>query len=154
MFIPHKPERLLDLLRQQFIIVEGKRDKRALNFFGINNVMDISGKSLDVFIKKLDKQKRYVVLTDFDEEGEKKNKKLCKLLQKHKFNLNLRIRPMVKASFGIVKIEELIKFSKIKEDDYHGKISTINDKIFNRSRFYRKWCSRKTRCDWCNIWSN
>jgi 5S rRNA maturation endonuclease (ribonuclease M5) len=154
MLIPHNPERLLDLLRQQSVIVEGKKDKKALNFLGIDDVVDISGKPLDVFIKKLDKQKRYVILTDFDDEGERKNKELCKFLQKHKFKLNLKMRPVVKTSFGIVKIEELIKFSKIKEDDYHGKIGTINNKIFNRSRFYRKWCSRETRRDWCNIWAN
>jgi len=154
MFIPHNPERLLELARDSVIIVEGKRDKKALNTLGVSNVLDISGNSIDALIEKLDRNKRHIVLTDYDKEGERKNKEICKLLQKLKFKINLRFRRLVKSYFGITKIEELIKFSRIKEDDYHGKISTINYKIFNRSRFYRKWCSRETRRDWGNIWSD
>jgi len=154
MFIPHNPEKLLDLLREPSIIVEGKRDKIALRELEVTNVFDISSRSLDNFIKILEKDKKYTVLTDFDKEGEKKNKKICKILEKNKFKLNLRLRKRIKSSFGITKIEELIRFSKLKEDDYHGKISTINNKIPNRSRFYRKWCSRETRCNWSNIWSD
>jgi len=154
MFIPHNPEKLLDVLRESTIIVEGKKDREALMGLEITNIFDISGKSFDVFIETLKKEKKYVVLTDFDEEGERMNKKICKFLEKNKFKFDLRLRQHVKNSFGITKIEELIKFSKVKEDDYHGKISTIDYKIFNRSRFYRKWYSRKTRCDWSNIWSD
>jgi len=154
MFIPHNPEKLLDVLRGSSIIVEGKRDKIALRALGVINVFDISGRSLDDFIKTLKKDKKHIVLTDFDKEGEKKNKKICKILEKNKFKLDLRLRQRIKNSFGITKIEELIRFSKLKEDDYHGKISTVNDKIPNRSRFYRKWCSRETRRNWSNIWSD
>jgi 5S rRNA maturation endonuclease (ribonuclease M5) len=154
MFIPHNPEELLDSLRDVYIIVEGKRDKEALKTLGVAHVFDISGKSLENFVKSLKKDKKYVILTDFDKEGKEKNKDICKILEKNKFKLNLRLRYVVKRSFGVQKIEELIKFSKSKEDIYHGKISAINNKIFNRSRFYRKWCSRKTRRDWSNIWSD
>ena len=154
MLIPHNPERLLELARGSTFIVEGKRDKKALNALGFSDVLEISGNSIDVFIKKLSENKKYIILTDYDSEGRKKNKEICKLLQKLKFKIDLRFRGLVKHYFGITKIEELIKFSKIKEDDYHGKVSTINYKIFNRSRFYRKWCSRKIRRDWSNFWSN
>ncbi|MFQ6118471.1 MAG: toprim domain-containing protein [Methanosarcinales archaeon] len=145
---------MLDTLREESIIVEGKRDREALNTLGITNVIDISSRTLETFIKSLDKNKKYVVLTDFDEEGERKNKKICRFLERNKFNLDLRLRQIVKSFFGITKIEELIKFSKLKEDVYHGKISTIDYKIFNRSRFHRKWCSRETRRDWGNIWTD
>jgi len=154
MLIPHNLERLLELVRGSTIVVEGKRDKEALNGIGILDVIEIAGTPLESFIEKLDKNKEYTILTDYDSEGERKNKEICKLLQKFKFKLNLRLRRLFKSSFGITKIEELIKISKIKEDGYNGKISTIDNKIFNRSRFYRKWCSRKTRCDWSNIWSD
>jgi len=154
MLIPHNLERLLELVRGSTIVVEGKRDKEALNGIGILDVIEIAGTPLESFIEKLDKNKEYTILTDYDSEGERKNKEICKLLQKFKFKLNLRLRRLFKSSFGITKIEELIKISKIKEDGYNGKISTIDNKIFNRSRFYRKWCSRKTRCDWGNIRSD
>jgi 5S rRNA maturation endonuclease (ribonuclease M5) len=154
MLIPHNPERLLGLIRDSTIVVEGKRDKEALNGIGITNVIEMSSISIESFIEKLDKNKEYIILTDYDKEGEKKNKEICKFLQKFKIKLNLSFRRLFKSSFGITKIEELIKFSKIKEDDYNGKVSTIDNKILSRSRFYRKWCSRKTRCDWSNFWSN
>jgi 5S rRNA maturation endonuclease (ribonuclease M5) len=151
MFIPQNLEELLDSLRDTYIVVEGKKDKKAFNSLGIFNVFDISGKSIESFIELLKKDKKYVILTDFDEEGEQKNKEIRNILEKNKFKINLKLRKIVKNSFGISKIEELIKFSKLKEDVYYGKISTIDYKIFNRSRFYRKWFSRKTRCDWSNI---
>jgi len=154
MFIPHNPGKLLDVLRESSIIVEGKRDKIALRTLGVNNVFAISSRSIDNFIKTLGKDKKYTILTDFDKEGEEKNKKICKILEKNKFKLDLRLRQRIKNSFRITKIEELIKFSKLKEDVYHGEISAINDKIPNRSRFYRKWCSRETRRNWSNIWSD
>jgi len=154
MFIPQKPEELLDSLRETYIIVEGKKDKKAFNSFGIFDVFDISGKTLERLVESLKKDKKYVILTDFDEEGERKNKEIRNILEKNKFKIDSQLRKIVKNSFGISKIEELIRFSKLKEDVYYGKISTVNYKIFNRSRFYRKWFSRKTRCDWGNIWSD
>jgi 5S rRNA maturation endonuclease (ribonuclease M5) len=154
MFIPHNPEKLLDILRDTAVIVEGKNDQKALNELEINNVFTISGENIEKFTEKLNNEYNYVILTDFDEEGEMKNKKICKILERFKLKFNPKLRYLVKKFFGITKIEELIKFSKSKEDVYHGKISTINYKVFNRSRFYRKWCSRKTRRDWSNIWSD
>jgi 5S rRNA maturation endonuclease (ribonuclease M5) len=154
MLIPHDIERLLELIKDSTIIVEGKRDKEALNNIGISDVIPVSGTSLESFAEKIPKNKTYIILTDYDSEGERKNKEICKILQKLKIKIDLRFRCLFKSSFGITKVEELIKFSKIKEDGYNGKISTIDNKIFDRSRFYRKWCSRKTRCDWSNFWSN
>jgi len=154
MFIPHNPEKLLDSLREATVIVEGKRDKEALKSLGLGNIFDISSRPLDVFIRLLDRKKKCVVLTDFDREGNKKNRIICNFLEKNGLTPNSRLRKLIKNSFGVTKIEELIKFSKLKEDVYHGKISTIDYKVFNRSRFYRKWCSRETRRDWGNIWSD
>jgi len=152
MLTPHNTEKLLELIRDFTIIVEGKKDKKALNALGIENVLEISGASVTTFVRKLDKNEKYIILTDYDSEGRKKYKEFCTVLQKLKFKLNLRFRRLIRSSFGVTKIEELIKFSKIKEDDYHGEISTINNKILNRSRFHRKWCSRETRRNRGDIW--
>ena len=154
MFIPHDLEKLLESLREFSIIVEGKKDKKALNALGIYDVIEISGKSFLDFVKFLKRNKKYLILTDFDEEGEKKNKILLRLLSKEGFSFDSNLRKRIKKIFKIRKIEELIKISKLKEDVYHGKISSINYKVFNRSRFYRRWCSREARCYWGNIWPN
>jgi 5S rRNA maturation endonuclease (ribonuclease M5) len=152
MFIPCNPEKLLGIFKDVTIIVEGKRDKKALNSLGLNDVIEVSGKPIEELIKSLKKDQKHVILTDFDGEGEKKNKIICEFLERNKLSFNPRLRQAFKNSFGITRIEELNKLSKLKEDVYHGKISTINYKVLNRSGIYRKWCSRKTRCDWSNIW--
>ncbi|MDI6825924.1 MAG: toprim domain-containing protein [Candidatus Aenigmarchaeota archaeon] len=154
MLIPHNPERLIGILRESSIIVEGKRDKEALEKLGIEDIFDISGKSLEELSKILDKNKKYIILTDFDSEGNKKNKIISKIFEKNKIVFDPRLRWLFKKIFGITKVEEFIKISRLKEDVYHGKISTINYKVFDRSRVLRKWVSRKTRRDWGNIWAD
>jgi 5S rRNA maturation endonuclease (ribonuclease M5) len=136
------------------LVRQRQRDKEALKKLGILNVTDISGSSMDMLVKRLDKSKKHIILTDYDLEGERKNKEICNFLQKLKFKVDLRFRGLLKSCFGITKVEELIKFSKNKEDDYNGEISAINDKIFNRSRFHRKRLGGETGCNRCYIWSN
>lgn len=147
MLIPHELEKSLEKFRDMNLIVEGKRDKEVLESIGFENVFVIGGERLEDFVEKLPDDKEFVILTDFDDEGEKKNKKLMKLLQKSKRKINLRLRVFFKKLFLVSKVEEVKKFFNIK-GGFYGEVSAINDKILNRSRFYRKWCSRKTRCHW------
>jgi len=136
------------------LIVEGKKDKDALMKLGFSDIKVISRKSIFKFIEELPKNKKYVILTDFDREGEKKNKIFCKFFERNGISFNKNLRNIIKSTFQITKIEELIKFSRLKEDVFYGKISTINYKIFNRSKFYRKWYSRKARYNWRYFWTN
>ena len=154
MFTFHDIERLVEDLVDFSVIVEGKRDRIALEKLGFKNIFTFSGNSVEDFIEKLPKNRRYVILTDFDKEGELLKSKIDEIMSKNGFDINNRLRLSVKNSFGINQIEELIKISKIKEDVYYGKISTINYKIFNRNGVFRKWCSREARCYWGRFWSN
>lgn len=154
MFIPHDLDKILDKLKDFSLIVEGKRDKNVLEALDFTNIFAISGKSIDTFFNTLPKNHKYVVLTDFDSEGERKKEKIYKLFEKNKMSFNPNLRLNVKNFFKVVKIEELAQLLKLKEDVYHGKVSSINYKVFNRSEFYRKWRGRKTRCNRSNIRSN
>ncbi|MBL7169769.1 MAG: toprim domain-containing protein [Candidatus Aenigmarchaeota archaeon] len=154
MFTFHRIEKLVEDLSDFSLIVEGKRDKIALEKIGLTNIFTLSGKAVDKFIETLPTNRKYVILTDFDKEGELLESKIYEIMSKNKFSLNKRLRLSIKNSFGITKIEELRKISKIKEDVYYGKISAINYKIFNRSRFLRRWCSREARRYWSDFWSN
>jgi len=154
MFTFHGIEKLVDDLLEFSIIVEGKRDKLSLEGIGLKNIFAISGKPVDSFVEKLPKNKNYIILTDFDKEGEFLKSRLNEIMSKHGFIVNNRLRLAIKDSFGVTQIEELIKFSKLKEDVYYGKISTVDYKIFNISGFLRRWCSREARCYWSNFWSN
>ncbi len=135
MFIPHNPEKLLDILRNTAIIVEGKNDKKALKELEIKNIFTISGKSIEDFIQGLEKNYNYVVLTDFDSEGEFKNKKICKNLERFKLKFNPKIRFLVKDFFGITKIEELIKISKLKALLNNGRDKTNSSASQGRGKY-------------------
>jgi len=70
-------ERLVKLLNEEvdYVIVEGKRDREALEQIGVKvNVLTVY--ELD----KIRKGSKVVILTDFDEEGKRLNRKLSKVL--------------------------------------------------------------------------
>jgi len=154
MFIPHNPEKILDSITDFGIIVEGKRDKIALQLLGIDDVYDISGKPVEDLLDLVPRDRKYLILTDFDDEGERLRKTIHKLFSRNGLRFNSRLEHAVRDTFDITQIEELKRISKLKEDVYYGKISTINNKILNRSRFYRKRSGRKTRRDRSNIRSD
>jgi 5S rRNA maturation endonuclease (ribonuclease M5) len=145
----------LEKLKEEegLMIVEGSKDKSALRSLGFENVVSISGKSLEEFVEKIVSIKpSYVtILTDFDEEGENIASRLSNLLSLHKIKVNHTVRNKFK-SLKIHKIEELSSFKKIMGDDQNGKISSIHYKIFNRSRIFGRRNSRKTGCYRSDIW--
>lgn len=142
--------RKLDVLNNDgtLIVVEGKRDKKALNTLGLTNVEDISGKPLDVFVEKIKfiNPESVILLSDFDKEGKKIESQLTKLFHVEGIKINSHMRRYIKNLLHVHRIEE-IQFKKILEDDYYGKACSINDKIFNRSKILMRRNSRKTRRD-------
>jgi len=144
--------KLQDEMKESSIIVEGLKDKKVLSKLGIKNVLDISGKSFDNILEKVDDS--VIILTDFDREGRKKASALIKLFQSNGIKINFFIRQKFRSLFKIQKIEELNSFTKLLEDDIHGKISSVHDKIFNKSRILNRWSCRKTRHNRGNIWTD
>ncbi len=137
-------EKLLHKINEYSIIVEGKKDRTALNSLGLNNIIDISSKDLETFVDSLSINNEYIILTDFDNEGEDKKQKIYKFFDRTKIRFNHNLRLKFQNVFKVVKIEEINKKLVLMEDDFNGKISPINDKIFDRSRFLCKRSSRKT----------
>jgi 5S rRNA maturation endonuclease (ribonuclease M5) len=138
------------------IIVEGKNDKSALSNFGFDDIYAISGSSLHKFadfIKTLGKD-TVTILTDFDDEGESKNSRLTKLFEGSGIKVEESLRRKFKNTFKIHKIEEMRSFTKFTEDDYYGKIGTIDNKIFNRSRIRNRLNRGETRRHRSDIRSN
>ena len=86
-------------------IVEGKRDKEALKLFGFDSIIEIGKTS--IFSLKLNKRSKFVILTDFDEEGRKKAKKLLLFLKKNGFDVDEEIRREFFKIFKVRKIEEV-----------------------------------------------
>ncbi|SNR70193.1 toprim domain-containing protein [Desulfurobacterium atlanticum] len=91
------------------IVVEGKRDRTALEKFGIMNVYDLKGRNFHTFSEFIaDKVNPSVVilLADFDPEGEEIAKKLKSVFCKYNLNVNTSFRESLRET-GIRFIEEI-----------------------------------------------
>jgi 5S rRNA maturation endonuclease (ribonuclease M5) len=148
-----KNEELVDLtskLRDKLLIVEGKKDKRALYSLGLRNIIAINGKPL---VETANDVKNavsgtggVVILTDFDREGRKLAARLRVLLQRLKIHPNTRLRKML-MSFGKNKIEDFGTGNGVPADlsrgDYHVKVSTNINKIHNQGSHKSEGSSRE-----------
>jgi len=136
-------------------IVEGKKDKRALQKLGFKKIFDISGKPLTSVVEKIFPEESVTILTDFDEDGRKKASSLIKIFQSKGVKINFLVRNRIKNLFKIHKIEEINSFvKKTMEDGYYGETCSIYDKIFDRSRILNRRNCRKAGCDRSNIRSD
>ena len=74
------------------VLVEGPKDKRALESLGITNIMSLKRPLYAVVEEIASKAKEIVLLTDLDEEGKKLYHKLSVDLQKHGVKINNKLR--------------------------------------------------------------
>jgi 5S rRNA maturation endonuclease (ribonuclease M5) len=120
---------LIEKIDERPVIVEGKRDKIAMQTLGAGNVISLEGKRVDQLADILEGEKSVVVLTDFDQEGKKLAGRITSFLEKFGINSDVELRREFLKETKKTHIENLIH---LKEDDIHGKISAINNKIHNR----------------------
>ena len=86
-------------------IVEGKKDKEAIEYFGFKKIIVIGGKSLHLLSFR--KGARVVILTDFDREGRRKARKLRRLMRENEVFIEEEIRREFARIFKVKKIEEI-----------------------------------------------
>lgn len=87
-------QELLNEIKQKklLVLVEGIKDKRALEKLGIKNILTIK-KPLYAVVEEIEsKTKEVVLLTDLDAEGKKLYHRLAKDLQAHKVKINNKLR--------------------------------------------------------------
>jgi 5S rRNA maturation endonuclease (ribonuclease M5) len=156
MLLSSKISQTLSILGNDIVIIEGIKDREALNKFGIDNLIEISGRSLiEIADSLVEKNIRNVtILTDFDKEGECQKSQLTNYLSHYGIKINSFARKKIKTLFKIHKIEELSHFTKFMDGDYTGEASPVYDKIFNRSRIHNRWRGGKTRRHRSDIRSN
>jgi len=93
--------------RGAIILVEGKNDKRALNKFSIENILDLSGKRFSDIPDLLEgKWKKVVLLFDLDPHGERINQKIKELLSSQGFIVEEKFRNFLK-KLNIIHIEDI-----------------------------------------------
>jgi 5S rRNA maturation endonuclease (ribonuclease M5) len=148
--------RVLEELRDKTILVEGKKDVRALEGLGLD-VIAINGRTAEQLVPLLE-GKDLVILTDFDRAGREIEARLKYLLQRYKINSNSRLRCKV-MSLGKGRIEDFRKISSLerfenKEGDCYGQTGPDINKIHNPCLHQSQRCSGEAGCDRCDFWAD
>ena len=88
------------------IIVEGKKDRAALNKFGITNIMELTKKPLFQIVEEVAaSNEECVILTDLDKKGKQIYGKLNSDLQRHGVKVNNKFRNFLLKSTKLRQIE-------------------------------------------------
>jgi len=156
----------LNKIKAYTTIVEGKRDKRALEKFGLKSerIVAINGRTL---IKVVDEIRasadhdHVIILTDFDKKGRQLASKLMRLFLAYKIHPNSRLRKEF-MKFGKTEIEDLAALfgkaneadKELRKGDNHGEISANINKVRNKSEDKGKRNSGKTRHNRSSFWTD
>jgi 5S rRNA maturation endonuclease (ribonuclease M5) len=167
-------QEILDVLSElegQILIVEGKKDSRALQELGMGNIVQVNSRTMSkvtddaVFLMEKHKNTQVIILTDFDRTGRRMAAKIRLLLQSRKIHANSRIRRDV-MNLGIRYIEEMAsmpgmpgtflegrisrkssvsRIAKSRERDDYGETSANFHEVRGKSIHKGKGNNRKTR---------
>lgn len=97
----------IDRNEETVVLVEGKRDKAALERFGIERVVELKGKRYhDVAEELAESYSVVVLLTDFDPEGEEIFRKLSRVLSSYGLKVDSSVREALRET-GIKFIEKI-----------------------------------------------
>ena len=127
----------IEELKESIVIVEGKKDRKALESLGIHNTVPINGKPLIEIVQQVAGKGtvKVIILTDFDSEGRRIAGKLELLLKNFGIHPDSRLRCRV-MDFGWNKIEDMGALAKpgLREDDIHVKASTHFNKVRDKGK--------------------
>ena len=88
------------------VIVEGKKDRAALNKFGITNIIELTKKPLFQIVEEVaDSNEECIILTDLDKKGKEIYGKLNSDLQKHGVKVNNKFRNFLFKNTKLRQIE-------------------------------------------------
>lgn len=88
------------------VIVEGKKDRAALNKFSIINIVELTKKPLFRVVEEVaDSGKECVILTDLDKKGKQIYRKLNSDLQRHGVKINSKFREFLFKNTKLRQIE-------------------------------------------------
>ena len=107
------------------ILVEGKRDKAALERIGVKNRIFLINLTPDELCKRVSKvADEAVILTDFDGAGEKLGKRIEEALYSYNVLPNTEVRRKLRYLLGVYNFEEVDRkmeeFKKKIEGDTNG----------------------------------
>ena len=95
------------------VIVEGKKDKAALQKLGINNIIELNKKPLFQIIEEIaTSNEECIILTDLDKEGKQLYSKLNSNLQKNGVRVNNKFREFLFKHTKLRQIEGMDTYIK------------------------------------------
>ena len=103
----------IDKIKQSntLVIVEGKKDKKALQSFGIKNIIELNKKPIFEIIEEISsKNKDCIILTDLDKHGKQLYGKLNSGLQQHGVRIDNSFRNFLFKNTKLRQIEGLTKY--------------------------------------------
>lgn len=93
------------------VIVEGKKDKAALNKLGIINIVELSKKPLFQIAEEIaGSNEECIILTDLDKEGKQLYSKLHYDLQKNGVKINNKLREFLFKNTRLRQIEGIVTY--------------------------------------------
>ncbi|MEK6862350.1 MAG: toprim domain-containing protein [Nanoarchaeota archaeon] len=92
------------------VLVEGNRDRLALEYFRVKNIITISKPLYQIVEEISTEYKRCILLLDLDREGNKLYKKLKDDLQKYGVRIDSKFRSFLFKHTGLKEIEGLTSF--------------------------------------------
>jgi len=106
-------EDFIDKLKQvKLIIVEGKKDKAALEKFGIKNIFVLNGPLYKNIEEISEKAKEVVILTDLDKEGRKLFSRFNSRLQERGIKVDNSFREFLFKETKLRQIEGIDSYIK------------------------------------------
>ena len=127
-------------------IVEGIKDKRALEYFGITNIRMVHGNSLAQLASSI--KEDAILLVDFDRTGKILNKRIAELLKNESVHVDFNYRRDLRKYAKINEIEELVvKYNELLEKfggNRNGKDLHRYSKIHGLRSLRDRWSGGET----------
>lgn len=93
------------------IIVEGKKDRTALEELGLNNIIELNKKPLFQIVEEIsDSNDECIILTDLDKKGKELYGKLNSDLQKRGVKINNELREFLFKNTKLRQIEGITTY--------------------------------------------
>ena len=122
---PNELYKLIDKIKNSniLIIVEGKKDKIALEKLGIKNISTLSKKPLFQIVEEVaNSNDECIILTDLDRKGKEIYGKLNSNLQKHGVKVNNKLREFLFKHTKLRQIEGIDTYL----ENFQNFIETLN----------------------------
>lgn len=103
--------KMVEELKDIAVIVEGRKDAKALENLGLHDIIPINGMPLPEFASRVARHiagtaaREVIILTDFDKKGRELERRLEALLRSHNVRANARLRRVL-MRFGKGRIED------------------------------------------------